>query len=484
MDELFLGIDIGTQGVRAVIAGASGELIAEASRRLAEEPLDLSPGWSEQDPEQWWGKTSVVISEVMRELRRRSIDTGRLKALAVTSTSGTIIPLNKENQPLRRAIMYNDIRATEEANLLNLKGGRLSHKMGYAFNASFSLAKILWIKNHEPEIFSHTARFVHPADYITAKFSGNYALSDTSNVLKTGYDLVEKKWPSFIPGLGIEPSLLPEVKLPGEIIGEVKNEITAELGLPSGTRVCAGATDGVASFFASGAALPGEWNSTLGTTVVVKGVSENMLKDKLGRFYSHLHPQGYWLPGGASSVGGECLRVKFKGKNLSRLDEEAVSYIPSNLIIYPLVGKGERCPFVNSEAEGFMVGKARDKAGLYAGYLEGVGLVEKWIYELIEELGGKVAPEIYTSGGGAKSNIWLKIRASILNKVLIRSAVPEASFGAAILAGSRIAYTDVSQAVKAMVKKDTVIEPEKDWVKIYETKYRKFRQACKALGYE
>jgi xylulokinase len=121
---------------------------------------------------------------------------------------------------------------------------------------------------------------------------------------------------------------------------------------------------------------------------------------------------------------------------------------------------------------------------LYAGCLEGVGLVEKWIYELIEELGGKVAGEIYVSGGGARSNIWLKIRAAILNKTLIRPMFPEASFGAAILASSRISYTDVSQAVKAMVRKGLVIEPEKELVKAYETKYRKFRQACKAVGYE
>ncbi len=480
--DLFLGIDVGTQGVRAILVGARGEVVSQAGRHFPQQVLELPDGWSEQEPEQWWEKTKQVLSEITRDAGRNNIDIKNLRGLAVTSTSGTIIPLDNENNALARAIMYNDIRSAEEANILNIKGGSLSKKMGYAFNSSFALAKILWIKKNKSDIFSSTGRFVHPADYIAGKITGNFGVSDTSNVLKTGYDLIEKKWPSFISGLGIDANLFPEVKLPGEVIGEVKKEAEEETGIPQGTKVCAGATDGVASFFASGAVLPGEWNSTLGTTLVVKGVSEEMLKDKLGRFYSHLHPQGYWLPGGASSCGGECLKVKFKG-NLARLDEDSAKRIPADVIVYPLVRKGERCPFVNSEALGFMIGKAKDREELYAAYLEGVGLVERWIYETIEELGGKPGEAIYVSGGASKSSIWLKIRASILKKVLIRSQVPEAAYGAAILAGSKTFFSDLSQAVRSMVRRDIEVHPENDLIKAYDTKYRKFRQACKAIGY-
>jgi len=481
--ELFLGIDIGTQGVRAILADTAGEVVAQASKRFPQENLEIPEGWSEQDPNLWWEKTKAVISEVIRFVRRNNIEISRLKAIAVTSTSGTVIPLDKDNTVLRRAIMYNDTRATEEAGLLNIKGGSLCKKMGYAFSSSFALSKILWIKKNEPDIFSRTERFVSPTDYIVGHITGNFKVSDTSNVLKTGYDLIDKKWPTFISGLGIDLGLFPEVKFPGEVIGEVSEEVEKEIGIPKGVRVCAGATDGVASFFASGAVLPGEWNSTLGTTLVVKGVSEEMLKDKLGRFYSHFHPQGYWLPGGASSCGGESIKVKFKG-SLARLDEEASNKIPTQVIIYPLVRTGERCPFVKTDAQGFMIGKAKDKLELYAAYLEGVGLVERWIYEVIEELGNKVGDAIFVSGGGANSNIWLKIRANILNKTLIRSRVPEAAYGAAIIASSKTAFPNLSQAVKSMVKKDYIVHPEKKLVKAYDTKYRKFRQACKAIKYE
>jgi len=481
--NLFLGIDVGTQGVRAILADAGGEVLAQASKCFPAQEMELPDGWSEQDPGLWWEKTMQVISENTCFAKRNNIDIKRLKAIAVTSTSGTIIPLDKENNVLRRAIMYNDTRAALEAGLLNIKGGSLCKKMGYAFSSSFALPKILWIKKNEPDIFSRTGRFVSPADYIVGHITGNFKVSDTSNVLKTGYDLIDKKWPSFIERLGISLNLFPEVKLPGEVIGEVGEEVEKETGIPKGVKVCAGATDGVASFFASGAVLPGEWNTTLGTTLVVKGVSEEMLKDKIGRFYSHLHPQGYWLPGGASSCGGECLKIKFKG-GLARLDEEAGNKIPTKIIVYPLVKIGERCPFVKGDAQGFMIGKTSDKSELYAAYLEGVGLVERWIYETIEELGGKVGEKIHVTGGGAKSNIWLKIRANILNKVLIRPAVPEAAYGAAIIASSGISFPDLSHAVKTMVKKDYVVQPEKELVKIYDTKYRKFRQACKAIGYE
>jgi xylulokinase len=480
--SLFLGIDIGTQGVRAILAGTGGEVIARAGKKFILQDTGLSQGWSEQEPELWWEKTKAVISDIRRITKRNNIDIKELKAIAVTSTSGTIIALDKENNVLHRAIMYNDTRATEEANQLNIKGGSLCNKMGYAFSPSFALSKILWIKKNKPDIFLRTRRFAHAADYIVGKITGNFSISDTSNALKTGFDLIDKKWPSFISGLGIDPGLFPEVKLPGEVIGEVRGEVEKETGIPKGVLVCAGATDGVASFFASGAALPGDWNSTLGTTLVVKGVSEEMLKDKLGRFYSHFHPQGYWLPGGASSCGGESLRIKFKG-NLSKLDEAAGAKIPTGVVIYPLMRKGERCPFVNSDAQGFMIGKPKDKFELYAAYLEGVGLVEKWIYEVIEELGGKVKESIYVSGGASYSDIWLKIRAAILNKVIIRSQAPEAAYGGAIIAGSKTFFSDISQAVRTMVKKDIEVEPEKDLLKAYDAGYRKFRKACKAIGY-
>ena len=482
----FLGLDVGTQGVRAIVCDERGRVLARSSRPLVSASQEKLPeGWVEQDPLCWWEGASSCLQEVIASLKEKGGGAEEIKAISVASTSGTIIPLGTNNKPLRRAIMYNDNRAVEEARLTNEAGERLTAKLGYSFKPSFALSKILWIKRKEPEIYSLSKKFIHAADFIIGKLSGNYSTTDSSNVLKTGYDLMSKRWPGFISQvLGISPSLLPEVVSPGTVISHISLECSRETGLSRKTLVAAGLTDGTASLISTGASSPGEWASTVGTTLVIKGVSERLIKDKEGRIYCHLHPQGFWLPGGASSTGGECLKDRFGEEDLRELDRYVPERTPTHLVIYPLVRTGERFPFVNTEAEGFLIGKSKDKYELYAAYLEGVGLVERWIYELMEELGGPVGEKIWTAGGGSKSQEWLQVRANILNKTLVRPQVAESAFGAAIVAASLTAYNSLIEATRKMVRVDLEVEPEAQKLKPYLTKYRKFRDACRAIGYE
>lgn len=480
-----LGLDVGTQGARALVCDGKGGILAQASQEYQPSEFELvPPGHAEQDPAGWWSAASECLQHVVKELKFAGRSPQGIKAIAVDSTSGTIVPLDKSGKPLRQAIMYNDTRAVSEADECNSAGSDLTDKLGYKFASSFALPKILWIKRNEPQIFEQTACFAHAADYIVSRLTGNFRFSDTSNVLKTGYDLVDRCWPEFISSaLGIPAHMFPQVASPGFTIGKVTDACARDTGLAPGTPVVAGVTDGTAGFLASGAVRVGDWNSTIGTTLVIRGVSTDLIKDSRGRIYCHSHPQGYWLPGGASSVGAECLAKLFHGRNLDEFNAYVPQYSPTSLIVYPLVRTGERLPFVDPHAEGFIIGEPRDSRDLYAAYLEGVGYVERWCLELLEGLGAEVGDTVYTTGGGAKSLEWMQVRANILNRRVSRPQSAECAMGTAAVAASKTLFADLESAVKSMVKTGESVEPNPAQVDIYTERYHSFREACARRGY-
>ena len=482
-----LGLDVGTQGARALICDGKGNVTAQAEKPFASPTsIDLlPPGFVEQEPSYWWDAAVDCLRGVMAELKLRGIDPQAIKAIAVDSTSGTIVPLDKYGIALRPAIMYNDTRAVKEADECNDAGKALTDKLGYKFSSSFALPKILWLKHNEPEIFEKTSCFAHAADYIVSRLTGNFRVSDTSNALKTGYDLVDRRWPGFIESaLGIPPHIFPQVVSPGLTIGRVSGECVHETGLAPGTPVVAGVTDGTAGFLASGAVKVGDWNSTIGTTLVLRGVSANLVKDPQGRIYCHVHPQGHWLPGGASNAGAECLSKLFSGRNLDELNAYVPQYAPTSLLVYPLVRTGERLPFVDPDAEGFIIGEPRDSRELYVAHLEGVGFVERWCLELLEGLGAEVGDTIYTTGGGAKSAEWMQVRANILNRRVVRPQSTECAMGTAAVAASNTLFSDLESAVQAIIRPGESVEPEREKANLYADRYQAFRDACARRGYE
>ncbi|MDH7569577.1 MAG: FGGY-family carbohydrate kinase, partial [Armatimonadota bacterium] len=321
-------------------------------------------------------------------------------------------------------------------------------------------------------------------DYVLARLTGEVGLSDSSNALKTGYDLERRCWGAWIErDLGIPLSLLPRVATPGDPVAAVSAEGAAQTGVRAGTTVAAGATDGTAAFFASGAVAPGEWNSTLGTTLVVRGVSRERIHDPLGRIYCHLHPEGAWLPGGASNTGGEWMQQAFPGADWSELDREALALSPTPLTVYPLARVGERLPFVNHRAEGFVEGpEGLAEGAVYAAHLEGTACVERWIFEVMQSLGCPVGERIYVTGGGARSWPWLQIRADMLQRVLVRPEAAESAFGAALLAASHTLYRTLSEATRAMVREARQVEPRPGFGPAYDALYARFREACARRG--
>lgn len=471
MKELFLGLDLGTQGVRIVIVDKEGNVISSSE--------DTFRGES-RDPLYWWSITKRLLGSSMSKLEKDD----KILSFVVTSTSGTVVCVDDGGDPIIPALMYNDPRGAEESKILNEHLKELTEKLGYKFNASYALSKILWLKNNLPEVYEKTRYFLSPTDFINLRLTDRMGITDHTNALKFGFDLVDYKWPSRIEDLGVDIAKLPEVTAPGEFIGDVKRDLLEEFGIDYDVPVFTGLTDGTSGQIASGAVKVKESSTTLGTTLVIKGVTPSLIKDPLGRFYSHLHPEkDRWFPGGSSNVGGEALEKVFPGENYKELDKRILELIPSSLIIYPLVREGERFPFVNPKARGFVIGTPSSREELYLAYLEGVAYVERLCYETLSEMGVKSGEIIYTVGGGSKSSIWLKIRASVMNKVLKRPETASSGMGVAILGASKTFYGSLDLAVSRMVRMDKEVEPDKSLVPLYEERYRRFIDALSERKY-
>jgi len=482
---LFLGIDIGTQGVRVICCDQTGNVVAGGSHAFEPQVnvAGLPPGWSEQYPEIWWKLVIETLADTLIGIKAAGYTLNDLCAISVDSTSGTVLPVDTNGNPLHPALMYNDSRASQEAALCNKAGQDLCNALGFRFASSFALPKILWLLRNKPHIMAKAHKVIHAADFIIGKLTDNFTISDYSNALKTGYDLINLKWPDFISNkLAIDTALLPDIIRPGDLIGAVSHGCSADTGLPEGCPVVAGLTDGSAGFLAAGASRVGEWNSTVGTTLVIRGVSEHLVADPLGRLYCHLSPDGHWLPGGAGNVGGECLAKIFPGADYEALDRTALELSPTGISVYPLVRKGERFPFVDSSANGFVAAENLPNDILYTAYLEGVAFVERWCYELVESLGAPVGNVIYTTGGGAKSQEWMQIRADVMQRELVKPQVTESAMGAAIVAASRTYFTDCSEALTQMVKMDIRVSPRSGMNEAYEKAYASFRIECNLRG--
>lgn len=302
--------------------------------------------------------------------------------------------------------------------------------------------------------------------------------------LKSGYDVDELRWPQEIGiNLGLSMSKLPEVLAPGTVVGRVCPACSAETGLSGSTSVALGMTDGCASQIASGAASLGDWNTTIGTTLVIKGVTEKLLFDPKGRIYSHRHPDGHWMPGGASNVGGDCIRNNFRDDELDGLNAAVKPERPTGMLIYPLEKKGERFPIRDPKVEGFIAGSPSGRAELYQAYLEGVALVEKMSYEMLTSLGAVIGETIFAAGGATKSEPWLRIRANMLDRSI---AVPEmagGSMGAAILAASLSHWGSLGQAARSMVNITKTICPDTAGADAYKEKYGRFMEEMQLRGY-
>jgi sugar (pentulose or hexulose) kinase len=429
--SVWIGVDLGTQSVRAMAVNGSGDVLGSASRPLTSH---RDGPRHEQDPEQWWRALAEATREALRD-----VPSAQVAGLAVDATSGTVLLTGPSGRALTPALMYDDRRA--DAERVNEAGAAVWERLGYRrMQPNWALPKLLWLLRDAPA----DARLAHQSDFVNRRLVGHEVATDLSNALKTGVDLIEERWPlEVFDELGVPAGMLPEVVRPGTRLGVVCAAAAGETGIPEGTPVIAGTTDGCAAQLGAGALRPGSWNSVLGTTLVLKGVTKELIHDPLGVVYSHRAPDGSWLPGGASSTGAGVLSRDLPGRDLDALSAEAAARYSAPgrrpggppAVTYPLVSRGERFPFAAPGAEGFTLGDPADDVERYAAILLGAAFVERLCFDYLHLLGAPVDGEIILTGGATKSAYWTQLRADVLGRPVTLRENAEPALGMAVLAG-------------------------------------------------
>ena len=450
-DDVWIGIDLGTQSVRALAVTGNGVQLGSGSRPLT----GLRDGVRhEQDPDHWWQSTSGACRDSLR-----GVDPRAVRGVAATSTSGTVLLADAAGTPLTTALMYDDGRAADRVSRINEVGAEVWAELGYQrVQPSWALPKALWLLEHSRHL-GGDVRLQHQNDFVNHRLVGHEVAADLSSALKTGAHLVKEDWPHEVfEALGIPEDLLPPLVRSGTLLGTVCAEAAAETGLPLGTPVFAGSTDGCAAQLGAGPLQAGDWNSVLGTTLVVKGVTHDLVRDPSGTVYSHRAPDGSWLPGGASSTGAGVISREFPGADLDLLDQLARDYLPCARIAYPLVSDGERFPFTAPEARGFMLGEAGSPAEHFAAVLQGVALVERLCFDQLDLLGAPVDGGTLTlTGGASRSRTWCQLRADVLGRPVTLPENAEPALGMAVLAAGH--SSTVAKAAARMVRVREVLDP-------------------------
>jgi sugar (pentulose or hexulose) kinase len=470
---IYLGIDLGTQSVRVLAVDDTGEVLASASQQLVSQRNEAK---HEQEPEAWWTAMAECCRSVMGIIGSRS---ELLEGLAIDATSGTILILDKDLRAITPALMYDDSRAIFEAEEVNLAGEMLWSQLGYRMQPSWALPKLCWLARHYP--LPTAAHLVHQNDFVNARLAGRLLATDSSHALKTGYNLLRSEWPKDIfDKLNLPLSIFPTVVSPGERIGEVCATSSEQTGLPCGLPIFSGMTDGCAAQIAAGAVTPGSWNSVLGTTLVVKGVTTELLCDPLGVVYSHRSADGNWLPGGASSTGAGTLTKEFPNADLDKLNRAVTTAGPSSLIVYPLTGQGERFPFAAAAARGFALGSATTTEARYVGILQGIAFLERLSFDYLRQLGAPMHGNFTFTGGATRSREWNQLRANVLGREIAIPLISEGAFGMAILVAAH--GRSLSTVSHSMGRLRETIAPDRTFSQ-YASYYNIFVQQLESRGW-
>lgn len=474
MPGVWLGVDIGTQGVRALLVDGNGALLGSGHAPLGG---GVRTGdVHEQDPREWWSATCVATTAALAAHR------GPVGGVSIDSTSGTFVVQDPTGAPAGPGVLYDDRTGAGEHDRVQEAGAHLWQRLGYRMQATWALPKIARLVRAGAVPAGH--RIAHQADHIGARLAGHPVATDTSHALKSGYDLLSDTWPhAVLHSLGIDTAILPQVVLPGTPVGEVAAAAAAASGIPAGTPIVAGMTDGCAAQVASAALAPGRWSSALGTTLVLKGSIAQLLHDPTGAVYCHRNPDGGWLPGGASSIGAGVLTRDLPGADLDALTALASgSGIPGGAT-YPLVGKGERFPFVAGDAIGFDIDAPAEvgPATRLQRVAHGVAYVERLAFTTLARLGAEVGGEIVVTGGATRNDWWTQLRADVLQRPL---AVPERSgsaFGSAVIAAAPVGQ--LAATATAMVRIRKRFEPRGEMAAELDAGYHRLVDALVGFGW-
>ena len=478
----YIGVDLGTSALKLIMMNSKGELVKSVSK---EYPLYFPhSGWSEQNPIDWF----LAVKEGLKEICEGADD--KIAGISFGGQMHGLVILDKDDNVLRPAILWNDNRSTKETDCLNNVIGKekLSKLTANIAFAGFSAPKILWVKNNEPEIFEKISKIMLPKDYISYMLSGSFSTdySDASGMLLL--DVKNKKWSQeMIKICGISEDMLPKLYESYEVVGTIKPELANELGLNDDIKIIAGAGDNAAAAIGTATVGDGACNISLGTSGTIFISSKKFGVDSFNALHSFAHADGnYHLMGcmlSAASCNKWWMEEILKTRDFIKEQENIVNLGENKVFFLPYL-MGERSPHNDPDARGTFIGMSMDtkREDMTLAVLEGVIFALRDSLEVARNLGIKI-DRTMICGGGAKSPLWKRLVANIMNvEVDVPISEEGPGFGAAILAAVGCGeYASVEKAEKSIIKIKEKIKPEADLVVKYEERYQKFKRIYPAL---
>ena len=483
---LYIGVDLGTSAVKLLLMDGAGHIEKIVSR---EYPIFFPhPGWSEQNPEDWFAQTMDGLKELLSEC-----DKSQVAGISFGGQMHGLVILDDKDQVIRPALLWNDGRTYEECDYLNNVIGKekLSEYTANISFTGFTAPKILWVKNKEPENFAKIKKIMLPKDYIAYKLSGVHCtdVSDASGMLI--FDVKNRCWSKEMMEIcGITEDQLAKVYESYEAVGNVLPEIAKELGIPETVKVVAGAGDNAAAAVGTGTVGDGRCNISLGTSGTIFISSEKFGVDRFNALHSFDHADGNFHLMGCMLSAASCNKWwmdEIIGTKDYAAEQKVIEKLGENHVFFLPYLMGERSPHNNPNARGTFIGMTMDttRADMTQAVLEGVAFALRDSLEVAKSLGIHIE-RTKICGGGAKSPLWRKMIANIMNlKVdMIESEEGPALGGAMLAAVACGEYKNVEEAAEKLVKVVGTVEPDPELAAKYEEKYQQFKQiypACKPL---
>ena len=475
---LYIGVDLGTSAVKLLLMDSKGKIQKIVSK---EYPLYFPhPGWSEQKPEDWFEKSIEGIKELTEEC-----DKDQVAGISFGGQMHGLVALDKEDHVIRPAILWNDGRTGEETDYLNQVIGKekLSQYTANIAFAGFTAPKILWMKKHEPENFAKISKIMLPKDYLAYKLSGSFCsdVSDASGMLLM--DVKNRRWSKEMMNIcGITEEQLPKLYESYEVVGTLRPSIAKELRLPETVKVIAGAGDNAAAAVGTGTVGDGMCNISLGTSGTIFISSKKFGVDEHNALHSFAHADGNYHLMGCMLSAASC--NKWWNEDILKTtdfaaEQAGITKLGENQVFYLPYLMGERSPHNDPDARATFIGMTMDttREDMTQAVLEGVAFGLRDSLEVARSLGLQIE-RTKICGGGAKSPLWKKIIANVMDmKVDVTESEEGPALGGAMLAAVGCGeYPDVETIAAKMVKVVDTVEPEPELVAKYEERYQKFRK--------
>ncbi len=485
----FLGMDVSTTGVKALLINAEGEVIGSAN---TEQPLFTPhPLWSEQDPADWW---NGAIQSIRSVFAQTGVDPKKVAGIGLTGQMHGLTLLDESGTVLRPAILWNDQRTGAQCDEIRQRVGRsrLIQITGNDALTGFTAPKILWVREHEPQVYQKVRHILLPKDYVRYRLTGQHAMDKADAAGTILLDIRKREWSEeILRALNIPLEWLPKTYEGPEITGAITREAESLTGLKAGTPVIAGGGDQAAQAVGVGAVEPGIIALTLGTSGVVFATTDQPFIEPDGRLHAFCHsvPGRWHLMGVMLSAAGSLRWFRdmlAPGMEYDSLLAPAAD-VPANcegLLFLPYL-TGERTPHPDPLARGGFIGLTvrHNRAAMTRSVLEGVAFGLRDSFELIRSAGLKEIRQVRVSGGGARSPLWRQILADVFNAELITVNTTEgAAFGAALLAGVGVGiWSGVDSACQATVRPTGVTTPQPQQAGLYQKGYAVYRELYPAL---